>query len=239
MEKEELLDDILFESSHVLFTQYPPIQSLYPTDKLTADRQKRVVDAFLHAWKGYSHDAFGKDEYNPLTHKGHNWAPGGLGLMIIDALDTIMLMNLTEEYDEVRMWIATELDFNKNQDVNVFETTIRILGGLLSAYHLSNNDSLYLEKAVDLADRLLPAFDSNSGIPFNGVVLSTGQIATHGEPSSTAEATTLQLEFKYLSHLTGDMKYWKAVEKVMDHMSELTKDNKNLALDGLVPIYIE
>ncbi|KAG1442384.1 hypothetical protein G6F55_012980 [Rhizopus delemar] len=239
MEKEELLDDILFESSHVLFTQYPPIQSLYPTDKLTADRQKRVVDAFLHAWKGYSHDAFGKDEYKPLTHKGHNWAPGGLGLMIIDALDTIMLMNLTEEYDEVRMWIATELDFNKNQDVNVFETTIRILGGLLSAYHLSNNDSLYLEKAVDLADRLLPAFDSNSGIPFNGVVLSTGQIATHGEPSSTAEATTLQLEFKYLSHLTGDMKYWKAVEKVMDHMSELTKDNKNLALDGLVPIYIE
>ena len=90
-----------------------------------------------------------------------------------------------------------------------------------------------------LADRLLPAFDSSSGIPFNGVILSTGQPSTHGEASSTAEATTIQLEFKYLSYLTGDMKYWKAAEKVMDRMHELTKDNDHQALDGLVPIYIE
>ncbi|CAO3663942.1 unnamed protein product [Rhizopus stolonifer] len=223
----------------ILFTQHPPPESLYPTDSLTAHRQQQVVKAFVHAWKGYSQDAFGKDEYQPLTHKGHDWAPGGLGLMMIDALDTIMLMNLTEEYQQVRHWVANDLDFNKDQDVNVFETTIRILGGLLSAYHLSGEDKLYLEKAVDLADRLMPAFDSTTGVPYNGVVLSNGHVATHGEPSSTAEATTLQLEFKYLSHLTGDDKYWKAVEKAMDVVMDLTKDNKNLALDGLVPIFID
>lgn len=225
------------DSSQLLFTQFPPPASLFPEDSLTASRQKQVVDAFRHAWKGYSEDAFGKDEYQPLTHSGHDWAPGGVGLMIIDSLDTLLLMNMTEEYNQAREWIATKLDFNKNQDVNVFETTIRILGGLLSAYHLSNNDKLYLEKAIDLGDRLLYAFETGSGIPYSGVVLSNGKPVGYG-PSSTAEATTIQLEFKYLSHLTGDMRYWDAAEKVMDRLDELVSGVGSGAVDGLVPIYI-
>jgi mannosyl-oligosaccharide alpha-1,2-mannosidase len=222
----------------LLFTQYPPPNSLIPQDSNVASRQKKVIDAFRHAWKGYSKNAYGKDEYQPLTQSGHNWAPGGLGLMIVDSLDTLLLMNLTTEYNEAREWIATQLDFNKDQNVNVFETTIRILGGLLSAYHLSNNDKLYLEKAVDLGDRLLYAFDTESGIPYSDVVLSNGKSASYG-PSSTAEATTIQLEFKYLSHLTGDMKYWHAAEKVMDRMDELVNGVGSGAVDGLVPIYIK
>ncbi|KAI7899066.1 glycoside hydrolase family 47 protein [Cokeromyces recurvatus] len=198
----------------------------------------QIVDAFRHAWKGYSQDAFGKDEYQPLTHSGRNWIPGGIGLMMIDSLDTLMLMNLTKEYKEVRSWIATQLDFNKDQDVNVFETTIRVLGGLLSAYHLSNHDSLYLEKAVDLGDRLLQAFNTDSGIPYSGIKLSSGKPIGVG-PSSTAEATTIQLEFKYLSHLTGDMKYWKAAEKVMERIHELVEGKGTGVIDGLVPIYID
>ena len=158
--------------------------------------------------------------------------------MIVDSLDTLMLMNLTNEYNQARSWIETHLDFNKDQDVNVFETTIRVLGGLLSAYHLSNNDPLYLRKAVDLGDRLLPAFSSESGIPFSGITLSNGVPVGYG-PSSTAEATTIQLEFKYLSHLTGDIKYWDAAEKVMDRMQELVEAKDSAALDGLVPIYID
>ncbi|KAI8967118.1 glycoside hydrolase [Mycotypha africana] len=207
-------------------------------DELTAFRQRKIVDAFRHAWKGYKTDAFGKDEYQPLTHAGHSWAPGGIGLMIIDALDTIMLMNLTDEYQEARSWIVHHLDFEKHQDVNVFETTIRVLGGLLAAYHLSGNDPVYLEKAVDLGDRLLPAFHSGSGVPFSGVFLASGSAKSFG-PSSTAEATTVQMEFKYLSHLTGDMKYWNAVEKVMDHMHALVHTEGSGALNGLVPIYID
>ncbi|KAL9557581.1 hypothetical protein MBANPS3_001305 [Mucor bainieri] len=230
--------DQQYQPPNILFTQYPPPASLQPKDALLASRQAKVVQAFKHAWKGYAKDAFGQDEYQPLTHTGHNWAPGGVGLMIVDSLDTLMLMNLTSEYNEARAWIETSLDFNKDQDVNVFETTIRVLGGLLSAYHLSNNDPLYLRKAVDLGDRLLPAFNTESGIPFSGITLSNGVPVGYG-PSSTAEATTIQLEFKYLSHLTGDMKYWHAAEKVMDRMQELVEGKDSSALDGLVPIYID
>ncbi|KAI8068166.1 glycoside hydrolase [Gilbertella persicaria] len=236
-EQTVITDEDLF-SSPFLFTQYPPPKQLRPQDEKTAFRQKKIVEAFQHAWKGYAQDAFGIDEYQPLTHKGHNWAPGGVGLMIVDALDTIMLMNLTDEYQQARTWIQNHLDFNKDQDVNVFETTIRVLGGLLSAYHLSNNDPLYLEKAVDLGDRLLPAFNTESGIPISGITLSNGIPVGYGA-SSTAEATTIQLEFKYLSHLTGDMKYWNAAEKVMERMNELVMSKETGVIDGLVPIYID
>jgi mannosyl-oligosaccharide alpha-1,2-mannosidase len=223
-------------STPFLFTQTPPPEALHPQDPTMAEKQQRVVDAFRHAWKGYSNDIFGMDEYRPISHSGSNWAPGGVGLMICDSLDTMMLMNLTDEYNQAREWIATELDFDKDQDVNVFETTIRVLGGLLSAYHLSNNDPLYLEKAIDLGNRLYPAFNTPSGVPYSGVVLSNGRGASPGS-SSTAEATTVQMEFKYLSHLSGDKKFWDAAEKVMDHVATLSHTLP--ALDGLVPIYIE
>lgn len=235
---EQEITGINQQPTNILFTQYPPPSSLTPKDTLLASRQKKIIMAFQHAWKGYSKDAYGMDEYQPLSHTGHNWAPGGVGLMIVDSLDTLMLMNLTKEYNQARSWIETNLEFNKNQDVNVFETTIRVLGGLLSAYHLSNNDPLYLRKAVDLGDRLLPAFNTESGIPFSGITLSNGVPVGYG-PSSTAEATTIQMEFKYLSHITGDMKYWNAAEKVMDRMNELVEAKGSSALDGLVPIYID
>jgi hypothetical protein len=222
----------------LLFKQWPPPASLYDEDPKWAARQDQVREAFKHAWKGYASDAFGMDEYQPLSHRGHDWSPGGIGLMIIDSLDTIMLMNLEEEYTQARDWIENKLSFDKNQDVNLFETTIRVLGGLLSAYHLSGNDQLYLDKAIDLGDRLLGAFDSDSGIPYAGVVLSTGMgHKVHYIQSSTAEATTIQMEFKYLSHLTGDKKYWDKVENVMERIRHLIDDNRTL--DGLLPIMIE
>lgn len=222
-----------------LFTQHPPLASLHHVDDADAAyKQQRIVDAFRHAWKGYATDAFGKDEYQPLRHQGRDWAPGGIGLMIVDALDTMLLMNLTDEYQQAREWIATRLDFDKKQDVNVFETTIRVLGGLLSAYHLSGNDPVYLEKATDLGQRLIGAFQTNSGIPYSSIVLSTGLPFTAHVPSSTAEVTTIQLEFKYLSHLTGNYKYWDAAERVMYKMKDLV-DAGEPTIDGLVPILIQ
>ncbi|RUP52116.1 glycoside hydrolase [Jimgerdemannia flammicorona] len=226
-----------------LFVQTPPFATLTNADTVWASRQQNVVAAFQHAWKGYATDAFGKDEYRPLSHSGHDWLPGGIGLMIVDALDTMMLMGLPTEYAEAREWVATKLNFNKNGEVNLFETTIRVLGGLLSAYHLSGSDKLYLDKAVDLADRLMGAFQSPSGIPYSDVNLAGGARHGYGNAgvSSTAEVTTLQLEFKYLSYLTGDKKYWNAVEKVMKRMKELESSSSlegSNALDGLVPIFI-
>ena len=100
--------------------------------------------------------------------------------------------------------------------MNDSKTTIRVLGGLLSASHLSG-DPIYLEKATELADRMLPVFDTDSGLPLPMINLEkrTG-VPNEDTPTlvSTAEVATLQLEFRYLSQLTGDDDYWRKVENV-------------------------
>lgn len=111
------------------------------------DRQKAVIAAFKHAWKGYKAHAWGHDELKPISQKFSEWF--GVGLTIIDSLDTMLLMNLKEEFQEARHWVANDLTFDKHIDVNLFEITIRALGGLLSAYHLSNDD-IFLKKAVSI-----------------------------------------------------------------------------------------
>ncbi|KAF2474985.1 mannosyl-oligosaccharide 1,2-alpha-mannosidase [Lindgomyces ingoldianus] len=210
-------------------------------------RRESVKDAFLLSWKGYQEHGWGFDEYHPVSQKGRFMAePGGLGWIIVDALDTMMLMNLTKELKHAREWVSTTLSYDKQQDVNTFETTIRMLGGLLSAHYLqeilpgmkpesANEEDLYLEKATDLADRLMGAYESPSGVPWASVILKTGKgEASHadGGASSTAEATSLQLEMKYLAYLTGESHYWEKAEKVIKVV-----DN-NGARDGLVPIFI-
>lgn len=177
--------------------------------------------------------------------------PNGMGWIIVDALDTMILMNLTSRVGQAREWISKDLSYDQDHDVNTFETTIRMLGGLLSAHYLSNafpqlaaqkdddpgapGEDLYLEKAKDLADRLITAFDSPSGIPYASVNLAKYEgLISHadGGASSTAETTTLQLEFKYLAKLTGEKYFWDKAEKVMKVVDD------NGVEGGLVPIYV-
>tara|TARA_R110002003_G_scaffold97_19_gene7903 strand:- start:2860 stop:4833 length:1974 start_codon:yes stop_codon:yes gene_type:complete len=210
-------------------------------------RREDVKNAFLLSWKAYEKHGWGYDEYHPVSRNGRYMAqPNGMGWIIVDALDTLMLMNLTQELKHAREWVSTTLDYNKDQDVNTFETTIRMLGGLLSAHYLQEilpgmkpdrqkDEDLFLEKADDLADRLMGAYESPSGVPWASIILKDGKgEASHadGGASSTAEATTLQLEMKYLSYLTGEGHYWEKAEKVMQVV-----DN-NGAKDGLLPIFI-
>ena len=178
-------------------------------------------------------------------------APKGLGWIIIDSLDTLMLMNMTKQLTHARAWLSKSLTWDQDQDVNTFETTIRMMGGLLSAHYLSTTypelapipdddpgkpgEDLYLEKAKDLADRLMAAFESPSGIPYASVNLGQFKgIESHADSgaSSTAEAATLQLEFKYLAKLTGEKDFWDKAEKVMEMIDD------NAPKDGLVPIFI-
>lgn len=186
----------------------------------------------------------GYDEWHPVSKTKKQMAPNGLGWIIIDALDTMMLMNLTTQISHARQWISTVLTWEQDQDVNTFETTIRMLGGLLSAHYLQQelnikpddgNEDLYIERATDLAERLLGAYETTSGIPMASVHLkTTAGIPSHadGGASSTAEAGTLQLEMKYLAGLTGQINYWIKAEKAIQAI-----DN-NKAKDGLVPIFI-
>ena len=162
-------------------------------------------------------DAWGSDEYHPISHTGSNLtSSGGIGYMIIDALDTMHIMGLTSEYEHARLWIADSLSFDRPGLVNAFEVTIRVLGGLLSTYYLSR-DSLFLDKAIDLADRIMPIFNTPSGIPVS--LIDLGERVGWADKdnngwSSLSEVATLQLELKYLSHLTDDYTYWRAAEKV-------------------------
>lgn len=144
-------------------------------------------------------------------------------------------MGLHDEYQEAKQWITDELTFDREGKVNTFELTIRVLGGLLSAYHLSH-DEILLEKAIDLAERTMPVFETKTGLPLSFIDLATRQ-GIHDLDNrgmvSTAEAATIQLEFKYLSYLTDDYSYWKAAEKTMETIRKAGGDS------GLVPIFLE
>ncbi|XP_057672732.1 endoplasmic reticulum mannosyl-oligosaccharide 1,2-alpha-mannosidase [Diorhabda carinulata] len=194
-------------------------------------KQKAVADAFKHAWKGYKKFAWGHDHLKPISESYSDWF--GLGLTIVDSLDTMFIMGLEDEYREARDWVEHHLNFDINRDVNLFEVTIRVLGGLLSIYHFSKDD-MFLKKAIELADRLLPCFASESGIPYSDINLFTRKPhAPKWSPdSSTSEVTTIQLEFRDLSRITGDPKYEYAVDRVSRIIHKLEKK------DGLVPIFI-
>eukprot|EP00055_Hartaetosiga_balthica_P007031 m.23646 g.23646 ORF g.23646 m.23646 type:complete len:582 (-) comp5568_c0_seq2:85-1830(-) len=194
-------------------------------------RQKAVVQTFEWAWKGYREHAWGHDELEPISKSFSEWF--GLGLTLIDALDTMYIMGLKSEYTEARNWVAHDLQLDKNVDVNLFECTIRVLGGLLSAYALTG-DSMYKDKASDLGERLEYAFNDNSGVPYSDVNLHTHQAhkPKWGPDSSTSEVSTIQIEFKYLAYVTGKKEYAQRVNKIMHHLHDLPKK------DGLVPIFI-
>ncbi|KAG2294323.1 hypothetical protein Bca4012_004593 [Brassica carinata] len=202
-------------------------------EPVDAQRKQRVKEAMIHAWSSYEKYAWGKDELQPQTKDGVD-SFGGLGATIIDALDTLYIMGLHEQFQKAREWVATSLDFDKDYDASMFETTIRVVGGLLSLYDLSG-DKLFLEKAKDIADRLLPAWNSSSGIPYNIINLRHGNAHNPtwaGGDSNLAESGTEQLEFIALSQRTGDPKYQQKVEKV------ITVLNKNYPADGLLPVDI-
>ncbi|XP_031433646.1 endoplasmic reticulum mannosyl-oligosaccharide 1,2-alpha-mannosidase isoform X2 [Clupea harengus] len=204
-----------------------PAASVSPEDRVEA-----VREAFRHAWKGYKEFAWGHDELKPITKSYGEWF--GLGLTLIDALDTMWILGLKEEFEEARTWVKEKLSFNKNVDVNLFESTIRILGGLLSTYHLTG-DELFLDKAKDIGSRLMPAFKTPSKIPFSDVNIGKG---TARPPrwttdSTVAEVTSIQLEFRELSRLTNDPQYQAAVDEVMSRVHIL--EGKH---DGLVPMFI-
>lgn len=197
----------------------------------TNDKQKAVTDAFMHAWTAYKKHAWGHDELLPISNTHSTWFD--LGLTIIDSLDTIYIMNLKDAFSEARDWVNSNLNLDVDRYNNLFEITIRIMGGLLSAYHLTG-DRMFLDKAYDLGNRTLPAFATKSFIPYSDVNLRNRDAKSPHwtADSSISEVATLQLEFKDLTYQTGDVRFKNAVEKVSNVIHKLNKPN------GLVPIYI-
>src|SRR3954452_15996107 len=179
-----------------------------------------VREQMRWAWCQYRAHAWGKDQIKPLSGgfesfplKGHH-----LGLTLIEALDTLWVMELDAEFREGVEWIKANLDFDVDGEVSVFETSIRLVGGLLSAFRACG-DSVLLAKARDLADRLMPSFAASPiGIPHRYINLHTG--ALRGRETSPAETGTFLPEFGFLSRATGDDRYRAAAKRTLVSMFE-------------------
>jgi ER degradation enhancer, mannosidase alpha-like 2 len=172
----------------------------------------RVRAEFLHAWRGYERYAWGHDELRPLSKAPRDWYGEPLYMTQVDALDTLLVMGLAREAARDREFVVRNLNFDRDIFVQNFEITIRHLGGLLSAYQLTNDRRL-LRLAEDLGTRLLPAFNSKTGIPYRFVNLRTG--AVRGEVTNPAEAGTLLVEFGALSRLTRRPVFYEKAKRAL------------------------
>lgn len=134
-----------------------------------------------------------------------------------------------------------QIDFStcSLDEINVFETTIRYLGGFLSAYDLSNEQfPSLLTKAIEMGDMLYFAFDTPNRMPitrwnFKAAARGATQIAPEG--ILLAELGSLTLEFTRLSQVTGDPKYYDAVQRIMDIFEEQQNATK---LPGMWPVVV-
>lgn len=194
--------------------------------RANAGTAKQVREEFLHAWNGYKQYAWGHDELKPLSKTYRDWHKVPLLMTPVDALDTMILMGLKKDADSTRKYIDANLSFDQDIEVKNFEITIRMLGGLLSSYQLTGDKRL-LALADDLGARLLPVFNSGTGMPYMYVNLKTG--ATRGEVSNPAEIGTLLIEFGTLSKLTHKPVYY---DKAKRALTELYKRRSSIGLVG-------
>ena len=214
------------DRSDVLIAQASGAARSGDTNGGDAEMAEKVRQEFRHAWSGYKQYAWGHDALKPLSKSSHDWYATSLLMSPVDGLDTMILMGMNDEAASTREYIAKNLSFNQDIYVKNFEITIRMLGGLLSSYQLSGDKRL-LALADDLGTRLLPAFESPTGMPYVYVNLKTG--AVRGEVTNPAEVGTLLIEFGTLSKLTGKAVYY---EKAKRALVELYKRRSPIGLVG-------
>ncbi len=180
-----------------------------PLPSVTAER---VRAEFRHAWLAYKQYAWGHDMLKPLSKTGYDWYGTSLNITPIDALDALIILGERAEADATRRYVVEHTSFDQDIFVKNFEITIRLLGGLLSSYQMTGDRRL-LALADDLGRRLLPAFDSPTGMPYMFVNLRTGK--TREPNSNPAEIGTLLLEFGTLAKLTGKPVYYDKAKRAV------------------------
>ncbi|XP_012945136.1 mannosyl-oligosaccharide 1,2-alpha-mannosidase IA [Aplysia californica] len=209
-----------------------------PSDPDAKEKRDKVREMMRHAWSTYVKYGWGANEHKPISRRAHSssiFGSVGLGATIVDAVDTLYVMGLDEEYKVARDWIATSLNFDISADLSVFETNIRFVGGLLSAYALTG-DQVFKKKAKEVADKLLPAFNTPTGLPYGLVNFKTGSSRNYGWASGgcsiLSEVGSLHLEFDYLSTITKDSTYRDKVMKIRNFLRDADKPS------GLYPNYV-
>lgn len=197
--------------------------------------QVRIREATKHSWDNYRRYAWGYDMLKPRAKEPDHWFH--LGLTIVDSADTLIMMGLTHESNMALDWIENEMKTtSKNENSNCFELTIRILAGLLSAYHLTGREKIK-QQAIDMGDVLMHCYDTESRvIPYSDIDLNTKR--AHPPPwnphSSLSEIASLQLEFRYLSQISGNPIYEETTFKTSSYLHNLTATRPH----KLLPMYI-
>ncbi|KAK3691196.1 hypothetical protein LTR37_018784 [Vermiconidia calcicola] len=225
-------------------TSIPRIQADFEpeTQEERVERQRRlavVEEAFLHSWEGYKKNAWLQDEVSPLSGLSNN-GYGGWAATLVDSLDTLWIMGLKKEFAAAVSELK-KIDFTTTplDTLNIFETTIRYLGGLLSAYDISGHKyKILLEKAVELGDMLYVAFDTPNRMPVTRWDWRNG--AEGGEQAANAysllaEVGSMTLEFTRLSQLTEDHKWYDATARVTNALQDWQNHTK---VPGLWPVMI-
>ncbi|KAJ3121554.1 hypothetical protein HK100_012335 [Physocladia obscura] len=181
----------------------------------------KTKEMFYHGLVSYMELAHPKDELMPLSGAGFDTL-GNFSLTLIDALDTLIIMRDTNSFAALIPLVA-EINLDINVNVSVFETCIRVLGGLLSAHVMAVSDPFLrtsydfslLEKAQLLGYKLLPAFDTPTGLPYGTINLLHGVSPSESTVVCTACATTFSIEFSWLSLLTDDPVFEQAARKAV------------------------
>ncbi|KAH8170658.1 glycosyl hydrolase family 47 domain-containing protein [Sarocladium implicatum] len=213
---------------------FPRIQSRGNSklDDSTRSRRDAIRNAFIKSWNAYKSKAWGHDELAPLSETGKK-SLSGWGAQLIDALDTLWIMDLKDEFRLAVRQVATIDWAATNDHINVFEVTIRHLGGLISAYELSGEQVL-LYKAVELGDMLYAAFDTPNRLPPHWLDVYKARSGRQeaDESMSGAAGGSLCLEFTRLTQLTGDPKYYDATERLKQFFHKFQNET---TIPGLWP----
>ena len=227
--------------------QIPRIQHAFWDSKESTDardtrrnRRDAIKEEFRHAWSGYRKHAWLKDEVSPLSGGSLN-SFGGLAATLVDALDSLWMLGFYEDFEKAVEAVG-QIDFSVSEEstFNVFEYTIRYLGGLLGAYEISERIfPILLDKAIEVGEMLYGAFDTPNRMPITRWEWKKsveGQRMKASENTLVAEWGSLSLEFTTLSRLSKDSKYFDAIQRITD---ELQKAQNKTKLPGMWPVLVD
>ncbi|KAF2083698.1 glycoside hydrolase family 47 protein [Saccharata proteae CBS 121410] len=223
----------------------PQIQHPFPKETAQAReareaRLDEVKQEFLHAWTGYKKNAWLSDEVAPISGDAKNTF-GGWAATLVDSLDALWIMGLKDEFEEA-VHAIEEIDFTTTSQkvISVFETTIRYLGGFLSAYDLTDGQyPALLQKAKELGNMLYVAFDTPNRMP---VTYWKPQDALNDVPQEagkripSADIGSLTMEFTRLSQLTGDLRFFDAAQRITDLFEAAQNQTR---LPGMWPLFVD
>ncbi|XP_017026834.1 mannosyl-oligosaccharide alpha-1,2-mannosidase IA [Drosophila kikkawai] len=201
-----------------------------PLEETPEAMRRKIKEMMLHAWRNYARFTWGTNEFRPITRRvnfGSEFGHHKLGSTIIESMDTLYVMGLYKELNRSREWIRKSFTLDRvDETLSIFELTSRMLGPMLTMYALTG-DQLYRDKAIHIADKILPAFQTATGIPRRFVVPNDDQFRKRSltDIARISEFGALHLEFFYLSEITGNPVYKDSVDGIRRLLADMNKPN--------------